>query len=173
MRESTDPDIRVRGTLGSVDGTGVVRIEMPVAADVATIWAAVTEPERLAGWAGEIRGDLREGGRWTAHLFPSGWEGEGRVLTCEPGRRWVVEGAEPGHPLSTDELEITPDDAGGCRVVLTERGAALGQIQYYGVGVQLHLENLAAYLAGRPPVDPDPYWERLLPEYERLAAALG
>jgi uncharacterized protein YndB with AHSA1/START domain len=173
MTDPTGPGIRVRGTLQVVDGVGVVRIEMPVAADRATVWAAVTEPDRMAAWAGEIGGDLREGGTFTAHLFPSDWEGEGRVVTCEPGRRWVVEGAEPGHALSTDELVIEADGAGCCTVVLTERGAALEQIEYYGVGVQIHLENLAAYLAGRAPVDPDPYWERLLPEYELLAAALA
>jgi hypothetical protein len=45
-------------------------------------------------------------------------------------------------------------------------------IAAFGVGVQIHVENLAAYLAGGAPVDPDPFWDRLLPQYERLAAAL-
>jgi uncharacterized protein YndB with AHSA1/START domain len=173
MTDPAESDIRVRGTLHAEDGVGVVRIEMPVAADRATVWAAVTQPDRMAGWAGEIGGDLREGGTYTAHLFPSDWEGEGRIVACEPGRRWVVEGAEAGQAPLADELLIEADGAGGCTVVLPERGAALEQVKYYGVGVQIHLENLAAYLAGRPPVDPDPYWERLLPEYELLAAALA
>lgn len=41
-------------------------------------------PERLARWIGEVEGDLRLGGDFCARFFTSGWEGAGRVETCEP-----------------------------------------------------------------------------------------
>ena len=41
-----------------------------------------------------------------------------------------------------------------------------------GVGVEIHLENLAASLRGEDPVDPGPYRARLQPLYEQLAARL-
>lgn len=165
-------DIRVRGMLADADGTGVVRIELVVPSPVAEVWAAATEPERLAHWAGRFDGDLVMGATYHAVLFPSGWDGMGTVLECEPPRRFLVESAEDGKPPTSDELVLTPEGSGSTRIVLTKRGAPLGFIAAYGVGTQIHMENLAAHLAGGGPVDPDPYWAELLPEYERLASEL-
>jgi uncharacterized protein YndB with AHSA1/START domain len=172
MSDEGAAEPRVRGTLSRANGVGVVRIEMTVAASTSETWAAVTDPGRLALWAGQVVGELRLGGEYRAHLFPSGWEGSGRVLECDPGHRWLVEGAEADRPSQTDELSLVPSSTLGTVVTLTERGTGLDPIQFWGVGVQIHLENLAAYLGGHAPIDPDLYWDRLLPEYERLAAEL-
>ncbi len=172
MADSTEHDIRVRGTLSSDDGVGVVRIELSVDSPVADVWAAVTEPKRLAGWYGEVDGDLRVGGSYHALLFPSGWDGTGHVLACDPGSRLVVEGAEPGKRPVEDELRLTVEGVGPTRIVLTKRGVPVAMIAAYGVGTQIHLENLSAHLAGRAPVDPEPYWAALLPEYEQAALDL-
>jgi hypothetical protein len=40
----------------------------------------------------------------------------------------------------------------------------------YGAGVQIHVEDLAAYLAGGERVDAKVRWEELLPAYRDLAA---
>lgn len=168
MTDSTEQDIRVRGTLADEDGVGVVRIDVTVPSSPDEVWAAVTRPERLAAWYGRIDGDLRVGGGYHAVLIPSGWDGAGRVLECEPGSRILVEGAEPGKASVTDELRLTDAEPGSTRLVWVKTGVPVEMIAAYGVGTQIHLENLAAHLAGRGPVDPDPYWEQLLPEYERL-----
>jgi uncharacterized protein YndB with AHSA1/START domain len=172
VADSSEHHILVRGTLGAEGGRSVIRIELVVPAASGEVWDAVTQPHRLAAWYGTVEGDLRGGGTYHAVLFPSGWDGAGRVLECEPGRRFLVESAEPGHEPATDELELEPVSADATRVVLTKHGPPLEMIAAYGTGTQLHLENLRAYLAGLGPVDPDPYWTALLPEYERLAAAL-
>jgi uncharacterized protein YndB with AHSA1/START domain len=172
MSEPVEQDPVVRGSVGVEHGTGVVRIEMLVQGAADDVWSAVTDPARLAGWLGEVEGDLRAGGDYSARLFPSGWDGTGRVLECGPGRRFLVESAEPGQQPTTDELTVTPEGAASTRVVVVKRGAPVQWIAAFGVGVQIHVENLAAYLAGGAPVDPDPFWDRLLPQYERLAAAL-
>jgi uncharacterized protein YndB with AHSA1/START domain len=172
MSGSTEQGIEVRGTLRADDGVGVVRIEAVVDVAIAVVWSAVTEPEGLAGWAGEVRGDLRVGGDYSAVLFPSGWDGTGRVLECGPGHRFLVESAEPGAALKTDELVLTAEPSGGTRVVLTKRGVPLPMIAAYGVGTQIHMENLIGSLAGRGPIDPEPYWAALLPRYEQLGAGI-
>ena len=40
----------------------------------------------------------------------------------------------------------------------------------YGAGVQIHVEDLAAYLAGRDRVDAAARWDELQPAYQDLAA---
>ena len=172
MSDSTDQDIRVRGTVQAVDGRGVVRIEMMVASPVAEVWTTATDPTRLAEWLGEVSGDLRVGGAFHGLFFPSGWDGDGRVLECEPGHRFLVESAEAGNPLTTDELAFTSEGDDRTRIVLTKRGTSLEWIAAFAVGLQLHVENLVASLDGRPPVDPDPFWADLMPQYEALAAEL-
>lgn len=164
--------VLLRGTLGSDDGQGLVRIDAEVACPPDAVWAALTDPARLADWYGHVEGDLRVGGAYRAVLFPSGWDGFGTVLACERARRLVVESAEPGRSSSTDEIELAAADDGTTRLVLTKRGVPLEMLPAYGVGTQLHVENLLAHLAGGGPVDPDLYWTELLPRYERLAASI-
>jgi hypothetical protein len=80
-----------------------------------------------------------------------------------------VESAERGKQTSTDELALTADGERSTRVILTKRRVPVELIAAYAVGTQIHAENLAAHLDGRGPVDPDPFWSALLPEYELLA----
>ena len=43
----------------------------------------------------------------------------------------------------------------------------------YGAGIQVHVEDLAAHLAGRERCDADTRWNELLPAYQDLAANVG
>src|SRR5204863_3940045 len=70
-------------------GTGAVRMEDRYDTDIDDLWSALTEPQRLARWIGDVEGDLRLGGEFRAR-FTSSWEGAGRVDVCEPPRRRVV-----------------------------------------------------------------------------------
>ena len=47
------------------------------------------------------------------------------------------------------------------------------QLAAYGAGVQIHVEDLAAYLAGRERVDAKARWDELIPAYQDLAADVG
>ena len=49
----------------------------------------------------------------------------------------------------------------------------LGQLADYGSGWQVHVEDLAAYLAGRERCDIEARWGELLPAYQDLAAGVG
>jgi uncharacterized protein YndB with AHSA1/START domain len=161
----------VRGSLAVDKGRGVLRYEMAVAAPPAAVWEALTDPARLATWYGRVEGDLRLGGTYHALLFPSGWEGDGQVLTCEPARQLRTESGEPGEPTTIDDLELTLDSGGTTRLTLTRVRPSADMLDAYAVGTQLHLENLAAHLAGNEPIDPEPFWAALRPRYAALAAA--
>src|SRR5690348_2430112 len=59
---------RILGSLSSVDGRGVVRMEDRYDTDIDDLWSAVTDPRRLARWLGDVEGDLRLGGEFRAHF---------------------------------------------------------------------------------------------------------
>ena len=63
---------RILGSLRSAEGKGVVRMEDRFDTRVDDVWSALVDPGRLAGWLGEVEGDLRLGGEFHAHFFASG-----------------------------------------------------------------------------------------------------
>jgi uncharacterized protein YndB with AHSA1/START domain len=58
----------VLGSLRSEGSDGVIRMEARFDATVDTVWAALTEPRRLAKWYGDVTGDLRVGGEYKVHV---------------------------------------------------------------------------------------------------------
>ena len=80
MTSNTRADDRILGSLRSVDGTGIARIERRFSTDVDDLWSALTDPSRLARWLGEVEGELRLGGEFRAHFLASGWHWARRSL---------------------------------------------------------------------------------------------
>src|SRR3984885_11460395 len=164
---------RILGSLRSADGKGVVRMEDRYDTDIDDLWSAFTDSGRLARRLGEFEGALRLGGEFRARFFASGWEGTGRVEACEPPRRLLL---ATKHTEQTDEqvIEVTlAGDGDGTIVVWEERGMPPEQLAAYGAGIQVHVEDLAAHIAGRGRCDADARWNELLPAYEDLAANAG
>jgi uncharacterized protein YndB with AHSA1/START domain len=165
---------RILGSLRSADGRGVVRMQDRFDTDIDDVWSALTDPRRLARWYGEIEGDLRLGGEFRAHVFASGWEGTGRVEACEPPRRLLLTmrdaDPQPGQPDETVIDATLAADGDQTILVLEERGMPLGLLAAYGAGIQVHVEDLAAHLAGRERCDADARWNELMPAYQDLAA---
>lgn len=172
MTTDTPGSERVLGTLRSEDGTGIVRLEDRFPTDVDDLWSALTDPRRLARWLGEVDGDLRQGGEFRARYFASGWEGTCRVEVCEPPRRLLVRTESPDEPDGLVEATLTADGEHTV-LVIEDRGLPLEHIAAYGAGNQIHVEDLAAYFAGRGPCDARARWQELQPAYERLAAGLS
>ncbi len=173
MTSNARPGPRILGSLRSADGKGIVRIEDRFDTDIDDLWSALTDPRRLARWMGEVEGDLRLGGEFRARFFASGWEGTGRVEACEPPRRLLLQTMQPGQQRE-HFIEVTLA-ADGDRTILVweERGMSLDLLAAYGAGIQVHVEDLAAHLAGRERCDADARWDELQPDYDDLAANVG
>jgi len=164
---------RIVGTLRTADGKGVVRMEDRFDTDIDDLWSALTDPGRLVRWLGEFEGDLRLGGEFRARFFASGWEGTGRVDVCEPPRHLLVmtrqDRQEEEHAI---EATLTAD-GDHTVLILEERGMPVNLLAAYGAGIQVHIEDLAAHIAGRERCDADARWGELQPAYEALASKLG
>jgi uncharacterized protein YndB with AHSA1/START domain len=172
MTSNARGSTRILGSLRSADGKGIVRVEDRFDTDIDDLWSALTDPHRLARWMGEVEGDLRLGGEFRARFFASGWEGTGRVEACEPPRRLLL-----AHGLCQPDVKVIEAtlaaDGDQTILVVEERGMPLDLLAAYGAGIQVHVEDLAAHLAGRERCDADARWDELQPAYEDLAASVG
>ena len=168
---------RILGSLSSADGKGVVRMEDRFGTGIDDLWSALTDPLRLARWIGEVEGDLRLGGDFRARWFSSGWEGTGRVDACDPPRRLLLTmrdaDPQPGQPDETVIEATLAADGDQTILAVEERGLPLDLLAAYGAGVQIHVEDLAAHIAGRERGDTEARWNELLPAYQDLAANAG
>jgi uncharacterized protein YndB with AHSA1/START domain len=172
MTSNAHPGNRILGSLRSADGKGVVRMEDRFDTDIDDVWSALTDPRRLARWLGEFEGDLRLGGEYRARFYASGWEGTGRVEVCEPPRRLLVVNAEEDRDEHVIEATLAAD-GDQTILILEERGMPVNLLAAYGAGIQVHVEDLAAHLAGRERCDAGARWTELQPGYEELAANVG
>jgi uncharacterized protein YndB with AHSA1/START domain len=156
------------GWTREVDGSGMVHVEDVYATDIEDLWAAVTEPERLARWLAEVSGDLRVGGTFAAR-FTSSWEGPGRVEVCErPHRLLLTMQPETGEETQIEALLTAESE--GTRLVVEERGFPPGVAPDHGAGWQAHLEDLGASLESREAVPWEERWHQLIPAYRPESA---
>jgi uncharacterized protein YndB with AHSA1/START domain len=172
MTGTGQPGNRILGTVRTADGKGVVRMEDRLDTDIDDAWSALTDPRRLARWLGEFEGALRLGGEFRARYF-DGWEGTGRVEECEPPRHLLV---RTKHVRRADEqvVEATLTADGDQTILVAEfRGMPVHLLPEYGAGNQIHIEDIAAHIAGRERGDLEARWQELRPSYEALASGLG
>ena len=182
MTSNPRPGPRILGSLRSAGGKGVVRIEDRYDTGIDDLWQALTDPDRLASWYGQVEGDLRPGGEFRLHVEDADSDATGRVEACEPPRRLQVMTRETeesyrrgqGVPPYDEALDAALTADGDQTILVIEvRGMPLDAIAFYGVGWQIHAENLAAYLTGRTHGDTKTRWDDLLPAYQELAASIS
>jgi uncharacterized protein YndB with AHSA1/START domain len=171
MSADTPAQTPVVGTLRSVDGTGVVRMEDRYDTGIDEVWSALTDPRRLAHWIAGVEGDLRLGGEFRA-TFTSGAEGPGRVDACEPPRRLLVTMAPGREDETVMEAQLVAE-GDQTSLVIEERGIPLEELAAHGAGWQVHVEDLGAHLAGRERADWHARWIDLTPTYRERADDLG
>jgi uncharacterized protein YndB with AHSA1/START domain len=166
---------RILGSLRADDGKGIVRMEDRYDTDIDDLWSALTEPDRLARWIGDVEGDLRPGGEYRSHFFGSGAKSIGRVEACEPPKRLLLRTKHVDAPYELVIEATLTADGDQTVLVIEERGMPLDLLHGYGAGIQIHFEHLADYLAGGEPREVDDSsvearWVELAPAYEELAA---
>jgi uncharacterized protein YndB with AHSA1/START domain len=171
MSEDTRAQPHVVGTMRSENGIGVVRMEDRYDTHIDDLWSALTDPQRLARWIADVKGELNLGGTFQAS-FTSSWEGAGRIEVCEPPRRLLVT-MDPGSDEETViEAELIAD-GDQTRLVLEERGFTMDVVAAHGAGWQAHMEDLAAHLEGRERTDWRTRWLELAPSYREQAVGLA
>jgi uncharacterized protein YndB with AHSA1/START domain len=170
---------QILGTLGSTNGTGVVRIEDRYDTAINDLWSAITEPERLARWYGRVEGDLKPGGTITIFVDNSEWTGTSRIDVCEPPHRLRItsrqsdESWADGKTPYEEIVDATLTADGEQTLLVVEvHGLPLAKVAYYGAGWQQNIETLTAYLDGarRPGEE---RFEELVPYYLEQATKLG
>jgi uncharacterized protein YndB with AHSA1/START domain len=169
--EGETGDASVLGSLHSVDGEGVVRMESRLDTGIDDLWGTLTHPDRLARWFGEVEGELSPGGEFRVHIALAG-ERRGRVEACEPPRHLLLTmrdpDCRPGQPEQTViEAQLVAEGA-QTRLVWEERGMPVNLLPAYGTGIQIHVEHLADYISGRELRDVEARWDELFPAYEAL-----
>jgi uncharacterized protein YndB with AHSA1/START domain len=181
MTSDASPGTRILGSLRSADGVGVVRIEDRYDTGIDDLWSAITDPDRLARWFGEVDGELSQGGGFRVRIADAG-ERTGQVEACEPPQRLVVTTRETdesyrrgkGVPPFDAVWNVTlTADANQTILVIEVTGMPLDKIAFYGVGWQIHAENLNAYILGGEPGDLEARWGEILPSYQELAATIS
>jgi len=167
-------DASVLGSLHSVDGEGVVRMGDRLDTGIDDLWGALTDPDRLAHWYGEVEGELSQGGEFRVRIALAG-ERTGQVEACEPPQRLLLTmrdpDPQPGQPEQTvNEAQLIAEGA-QTRLVWEVRGLPVNLLPAYGTGIQIHVEHLADYIGGRELRDVEARWNELFPAYEGLGVS--
>jgi uncharacterized protein YndB with AHSA1/START domain len=144
---------------------GAVRVEDVYETDIADLWSAVTEPDRLARWIATVDGDLRLGGMVQTR-FTSTWEGAGRIDVCDAPHHLVVT-MEPGTDDEAVIEAVLTAEGERTRLVVEERGLPLDLLYKHGAGWQAHIEDLGRHLAGEES-NWKARWTELTPAYQSL-----
>ncbi len=162
-------EVSVLGSLRAVDGEGVVRMEDRLDAAVDDVWGALTDPDRLAHWYGEVEGELSQGGEFRVRITLAG-ERTGRVEACEPRQRLLLTmrdpHAEPGQPKQTVNEAWLIAEGVQTRLVWEVRGLPVKLLPAYGAGIQIHVEHMADYICGRELRKVETRWNELFAAYE-------
>jgi uncharacterized protein YndB with AHSA1/START domain len=120
-------------------------------APIEDVWAAVTEPERLARWIGSWTGDPASG----AVLFRMLFEGEDHeaetmtIRVCEPPRRLHLT-SQAGEDTWLLELDLSHAD-GVTTLTFAQPGVTAEQVGGVGPGWDYYLDRLVDVETGRDP----------------------
>ena len=167
-------DASVLGSLHAVEGEGVVRMEDHLDTGIDDLWGALTDPDRLARWYGEVEGELSQGGEFRVRIALAG-ERRGQVEACEPPQRLLLTmrdpDPQPGQPEQTViEAQLIAEGA-QTSLVWEERGMPVNLLPAYGAGIQIHVEHLADYIGGRELRNVEARWNELFPAYEAVGVS--
>jgi uncharacterized protein YndB with AHSA1/START domain len=146
------------GTIELRDGQHVLVQTREFKAPIEDVWAAVTEPERLARWIGSWTGDPESGSVLFRMLF-EGEEHAGETMeirVCEPPQRLHLT-SHAGDDVWLLELDLTHAD-GVTTLTFSQPGVTKEQAVGVGPGWDYYLDRLVDAETGGDPSLRD--WER-------------
>ena len=146
-------------SLGSVavaaDGKVTLRYERLYPRPIATVWSAITQPERMADWLGVAELEPRVGGRFAVRVGPGGRVPiTGTVLVWEPPSALACSWTWPGGEGTVIRYDLSVESAQATRLVFTHTGLPAEQVASVLPGWHLYLERLGMAVEGGRP-DPD------------------
>ena len=146
-----------RGTVTTEDdGRRRVEFRRSWPEPIEDIWAALTEPDRLARWIGVYEGERRAGGTGTFAMTQEEGEAPGQPTTiaeCDPPRRLVIEWPEACSLMERIDLDLWAEDG---RTVLrfVQFFPAATDVVDWALGWHWYLDKLGAEIeGGTPPTD--------------------
>lgn len=155
--------IPVQGETRIEDGTGVITVSALFATTPEDLWEAITLPERLARWFGDVSSRADDTTTYDASLV-TGWIGTVKVEQCEYPQliRLTLLDDEPS---MTTVSVVLDSEKEGTRLTIEERGLPVDDLSIYVAGWHAQLDRLHANFAGAPAVEWRPRWEELRTMY--------
>ena len=154
MSETAQPEPATRGSLSVEEGRATLTFRRRLKHPVASVWAALTDPQRRALWFGPTVLDGRAGG--TIETDPQGPPAPpelrlmtGKILIWDPPRVLEHEFKQAIVGEGVLRYELAPD---GEETVLTftHTGLLPPHARGYIPGTHAYLDRLAAVLDGAP-----------------------
>jgi uncharacterized protein YndB with AHSA1/START domain len=134
------------------------------------VWAALTEPDRLARWIGVYDGTRGPGGTGTFVMTHEGGEHAGEPMTiveCDPPRRLVVEWTQQETANWRVDLDLWSED-GRTQLSFVQVFPADADVTDFAMGWHWYLDKLGAEVAGvTEPGDWDAFLAQVGPAYGR------
>lgn len=142
------------GRIETVDGIRRLVIERTFDAPIDDVWAAVTEPERMARWIGSWSGDPATKRVAFRMLFEDGDSSEDvEIRACDPPRRLAVTTHADGQSWQL-ELDLSETD-GVTTLVFTQPAVGAAEAENVGPGWEYYLDRLVRAETGGDPADVD------------------
>ena len=149
------------GILERADGGSRLRFERVLPHPPDAVWAALTEPERLADWLGRATLQPVRGGSFQLRWDETGAVMHGTVTAVDEPSLFAYK----GDPHGEVRFELSPDDGDGCRLVLRNHLPSTIRPENGLASWHLHLDALAAALEGRAEPWDRRRWEELRRRY--------
>lgn len=148
--------------LGSFERNGDsvdLRYERFYPRPIESVWAALTDPVRLADWIGPARVEPQVGGRYELFIDrPRPMTG--RILTWEPPLLLEFSWDTGDAPANMVRCELA-SEKNGTRLVFIHKGVGFVWVGLVLPGWHVHLERLAGLLAGTAQPFGMPRWREL------------
>jgi uncharacterized protein YndB with AHSA1/START domain len=159
------------GTVRRSGDEYTIHFEREYAAPIEDVWSAITTPERVTRWFGELRGTPDVGERLVL-VMGDGDEDLATldVVACDRPRRIELGWLFPREPYTRVVVELRPAGPDRTTVTLDHTGFPADHLPGYGCGWHHYLDAFDAYLAGGAQPAFGEYYPALLDDWRARVA---